>query len=349
MKAKKYIKKALIYAFRRSKKLRSVIHKLNKIANDSVSTSAPVSAGKDIFTSQAMYEGYSNSYYNFLLSTKAERENQLKKIFYGNCKYYLDLENPVTFNQKVQWLKLNYHDDRISRCVDKAEFKHYIAEQLGEGYTVEMYGSWDHENKIDFDSLPNRFVLKSNVQSDSRHILFVKDKNTVDKDKLKTVLSSWLLRKNNLCSSFCNAYHSVTPQIIAEEYLEPSSGSITDYKFYCYHGECRHFLVCKDRGSRTKYINYDMNMNCIKPSPNSYVTNEKYVRDEQFEKMLAIAHQLAKPFPLVRVDFYDVDGKLYVGEMTFYPGGGYNTYTREWDEKFGSYLTLPQANVVYEK
>ena len=350
MSIKGQIKKSLIYVFSKSLKACSIVHSLDRIAR-SAQKSAPIlqSADKSLFTSQALFEGYSTDYYNFLLCSKQERENQLKRIFYRNVKYYLDLENPVTFNQKVQWLKLNYCDPRISRCVDKAEFKKYIAEQLGEGYTVPSYGEWDHENKIDFDQLPNRFILKSNVQSDARHILFVKNKVDLDIDCVKTVLANWLLRKNNLCSSFCNAYHSVTPKILAEEYLEPSSGNIVDYKFYCYNGVCRHFLVCKDRGANTKYINYDMNMNCIAPSPKSYVTAEKYERDAQFEKMLEIAHKLAQPFPLVRVDFYDVDGKIYVGELTFYPGGGYNTYSREWDEKFGSYLTLPEANVTYDK
>lgn len=327
--------------------LKEIVFKVNRVANGEGDTFSGIKIKpeeRDLLNGKAMYSGYSVEYLNAKILTKAERACELKRIFYKNVGYYLDLDRPKTFNQKIQWLKLNYYDTALERCVDKAEFKNYINEQLGDGYTVPNYGSYENENDIDFDSLPNKFVLKSNVQSDARHIILVKDKSKLDIDKIKTVLSMWLLKKNNLCCSYCNAYWNVTPKIVVEEYLETKSGNIDDYKFYCYGGKCKHFLVCKDRGENTKYINYDMNFDCIKPSPNSYYEKGKYKDVDRIKEMIDIAERLAKPFPFVRVDFYDVDGKLYLGELTFYPGGGYNSYSREWDEKFGDYLELPQAN-----
>ena len=333
--------------FRKMPKTRRFISRLNHLANSSGDLAADLKITpdeKEIFTDKVLYTGQSVEYLNAKVLTKEERACDLKRVFYKNVGYYLDLRNPKTFNQKIQWLKLYYRDPVMIRCVDKVEFKNYIREQLGEEFVVPYYGAYENENDIDFDALPDRFVLKSNVQSDAKHILVVKDKKHIDLDKMKTLLSTWLMKKNNLCCSFCNSYWDVTPKILVEKYLEAKSGGIDDYKFYCYNGTCRHFLVCKDRGAATKYINYDLNFNCITPSPNSHKSAGKCEDLDTIRKMIEIAEKLAKPFPFVRVDFYYVDGKMYLGELTFYPGGGYNTYYREWDEKFGSYLTLPEAN-----
>ena len=326
---------------------RRFISRLNHFANSSgdLITDLKISPDeKDFFTDKVLYTGQSYEYLNAKVLTKDERACDLKRVFYKNLGYYLDLRNPKTFNQKIQWLKLYYKDPLMTRCVDKAEFKNYIREQMGEEYVVPFYGAYENENDIDFDALPDRFVLKSNVQSDAKHILVVKDKKRIDLDKTKTLLSTWLMKKNNLCCSYCNAYWDVVPKILIEEYLESASGGIDDYKFYCYNGICKHFLVCKDRGPATKYINYDLNFDCITPSPNSHKATGKCEDQDIIRKMIEIAEKLAKPFPFVRVDFYYVDGRMYIGELTFYPGGGYNTYSREWDEKFGSYLKLPEAN-----
>lgn len=342
---KHFIKNQLSKFFHTFPIARRVVSKLNNVANYSSDTISSIQIRpeeKEIFTAKALYAGYSVEYLNARALTIEERACELKKIFYRNLGYYLDLDNPKTFNQKIQWLKLHYLDTDMPRCVDKAEFKEYIAEKIGKEYVVPNYCVVENENDIDFDALPDMFVMKSNVQSDARHILLIKDKSKLDIDKAKTVMATWFLKKNNLCSSYCRAYWDVKPKIVIEKFLVTKSGGINDYKFYCYKGKCKHFLVCKDRGSNTKYINYDMNFKCIKPSPNSYFIDKQYEDIDTIKNMISIAEKLAVPFPFVRVDFYDVDGHLYVGELTFYPGGGYNTYFKEWDEKFGSYLELPQ-------
>ena len=226
-------------------------------------------------------------------------------------------------------------------------FKEYIGAVIGEEYVVPLYGAWDNVNEIDFDALPDKFAIKSTWGWGDLQNILVKDKSKLDIHKTKALLSNWLMDWNNYYyQSFEWDSKDIPPRIIAEQLLEPECGEIIDYKFYCYNGICRHFLVCKDRKTKTKYINFDLNFNCIKLSPNSYVTEEKFEKPPTFQTMLQIAEKLAKPFPLVRVDFYDIDGKIYVGELTFSPGGGFNTYYEDWDNKLGSFLKLPQANVV---
>lgn len=343
---KRIIKKLYKALIKRSGRLRRLVFRLYRAAFSD--EQIPNGEYNDVFTEKATFTGFPLDYFSSILLSREERIIELKQTFYRYCHYYLDLDNPKTFNQKINWLKLNYYTKDMSTCVDKYEFKQYIAEHLGEGYTVPVYGVWENENQIDFNSLPERFVLKSTLQSDAKHIILIKDKSSVDMDRLKTVLSSWLSPQNSLVNSFCTAYKFDKPRIIAEEFLEPSNGGIVDYKFYCYNGVCRHFLVCEDRGANTKYTNYDMAFNCLMLSPNSYCPSEPFIPPEHFKEMLSIAAKLAEPFPFVRVDFYDVNGKLYVGELTFYPGGGYNTYCEDWDLKLGSYLKLPEANVSNE-
>ena len=364
MKLVKLINKFLRWVIRKSPKLRKFIFKLYNainqggytIKNRDHSTPAPEKkmieqkpkpVEKSIFNEKSMFSGYSIDYLNSKFLSRQEREGELKRLFYNHTKYYLDLENPKTFNQKLQWLKLNYHDPEIGRCVDKCEFKKYIDEKLGEGYTVPMYGFWEHENHIDFDKLPDKFVLKSNVQSDGRHIIVVKDKSQLDIDKLKTVMSSWLLRRNTLCASYCNAYVDVQPKILAEEYLEGFDDTLTDYKFMCFNGKAEMLFVVADRKKKMCVNFYDLDWNLL-PFTRVYPnTDYPLPKPKNFDLMLELANKLAKPFPFVRVDFYEsADGeKVYVGELTFYPGGGYETFQpMEWDYKLGDMLKLPEAN-----
>lgn len=301
-----------------------------------------------IFTEKAIYRGNFIDYLNYKFLSKEERSNELKRIFYNNCKYYLDLDNPKTFNQKLQWLKLNYADPIMTRCVDKCEFKRYITEQVGEQYTVPSFGEWDNENDIDISQLPNQFVLKSNVQSDGRHIIVVKDKSKINIDKLKTVMSSWLLKRNTLCCSYCNPYHSVKPKILAEQFIEGFDESLVDYKFMCFNGKAEMLFVVADRNKKMCVNFYDLEWNLL-PFTRVYPNTDYAVpKPKNFALMIELANKLAKPFPFVRVDFYESkDGlRVYVGELTFYPGGGYETFQpMEWDYKLGSMINLPEANI----
>lgn len=353
---KEFAKKFAKNQFDRFPWIKRFIYRLNNLANgnedigkgDTISNVVINNKESDMFTSKALYSGYSIDYLNSKFLTKKERGNELKKIFYSKVGYYLDLDDPKTFNQKLQWLKLNYADPVMSRCVDKCEFKRYIAEQIGEGYTVPLYGEWNNENDIDFDKLPSKFVFKSNVQSDGRHIIVVKNKEEINKDKLKTIMSSWLLKRNNLCSSYCNPYHNVEPKILAEEFIEGFDDSLIDYKFMCFNGKAEMLFVVVGRNKKMCVNFYDLNWNLLpftRVYPNS---NYSVPKPKNYDLMLEIANKLAKPFPFVRVDFYEsADAKkVFVGELTFYPGGGYEAFQPlEWDYKLGSMIKLPKANI----
>ncbi len=272
------------------------------------------------------------------------RIQALKKLFYDKVGYPLDVENPQTFNEKINWLKLFYRNGLMTRIVDKYEFKNYIKEQLGEGYTVPLLGVWEHVEDIDFTNLPNKFVLKCNAQSDSKFIKIVKDKNELDIKALKLEMQEWLRPENTLKTSFCWAYHDVPLRIIAEKYIEQIDGQVYDYKFMCFNGEPKFVLACSDRGKHTVYENHNMDWGLIVPSPKS-ARKSTISCPKNYDKMIEIARELAKEFPFVRVDFYEIENKILLGELTFYPNGGFNTYKPYWDKKFGDYLKLPEISI----
>lgn len=290
-----------------------------------------------------------NRYTDYLFYKNATVEQQqirLQAMYFSHCGYYMDFNNPVTFNEKIQWLKLFYQNSELINIVDKYTFKEYIKNKLGDGYTVPLITKWANPNDINLVNLPKSFVLKSNCQSSGKSIIIVRDKSKMDLIKLKMEISDWLMPWNGLMSTPCWAYQNIKPMIIVENYVEQIDGGLNDYKFFCYNGEAKHILICKERGKKTKYINKDINWKSIKPSPNSFV-DENMPKPSTFEEMKTIAKKLSKPFPFVRVDFYEVEGKVYVGELTFYSDGGYNTYYPEYNKLFGSYLTLP-AKLIRE-
>lgn len=360
---KKIIKKFTRWLIRKSPAFRSFVIRLYKSICNTKGNASKTSKTKNakklpinmqidngeevFFNEKSMYAGYAIDYINSILLSKEERANELKRVFYNNTQYYLDLKNPKTFNQKLQWLKLNYFDPDMERCVCKYEFKKYVEEKIGPGYTLPLYGMWEDESDFSLEGLPNEFVLKSTVQSDGRHIIVVKDKNKLDLDKLKTVMSSWLLKRNTLCSSYCCAYSNLKPKIIAEQYLEGFDDALTDYKFMCFNGKAEMLFVVADRHSDMALNFYDLDWNLLpftRKYPNS---KEPLKKPKNFDKMVEIANKLAEPFPFVRVDFYEsADGNdIYVGELTFYPGGGYETFEpMEWDYRLGDMLELPEAN-----
>lgn len=353
----KMIKKFMRAVIRKNEWLRKIIYKLYGAAfPDEISELRkestiirPATAGeRSIFTPKATYTGYSIDYLNSKFLTIEERICELKQLFYKHCGYYLDIDDPKTYNQKLQWLKMYYNDPLMERCVDKAEFKRYIEERLGEGYTVPLYGVWDKENLIEFEKLPDSFVLKSTLQSDGKHIIVVKNKANLDMDKLKTVLSSWLLPKNSLCTSYCHAYSRLRPRILAEKYIEGFDDQLIDYKFMCFNGKAEMLFTVTDRKKKMCVNFYDLDWNLL-PFTRVYPNTDYIIpKPKNFQLMLEFANKLAAPFPFVRVDFYEsADAeKIYVGELTFYPGGGYESFQpMEWDYKLGEMLHLPERNI----
>ena len=287
----------------------------------------------------------SNRFLNYMNDknySNNERKWYIQQVFIRDVGYFPNLDNPKTFNEKIHWLSLNYHNPLITTCVDKYALKQYIIDNIGDKYVVPLIGVWDSVEEIDFEKLPQKFAIKVNWGDGERFGFIIKDKSTADLDYLKSQLSDRLQPwQNGYYHSFFWGYKNVKPKIIAEKYIEQPNGKLDDYKLYCYNGKHKHTLICTDRETKhTRYINMDENWNCIAPSHKSVITD--FPKPKLYDEMVVIAEKLAKPFPFCRVDFYETNGEIYVGEMTFHPNCGFNHYKMEWDLKLGEYLTLPE-------
>jgi len=286
--------------------------------------------------------------YNTNLTTE-QKVWFLSQKFYEEVGYYPNLKNPKSFNEKINWMKLNYYNPLEDVCIDKYTFKEYIKAKLGAEYVIPAIGVYEDVNDIDFDKLPSKFVIKVTTSGSGEGVEIVKDKSKINIDKLKYKFNN-LLQEWNSIYYYClsRGYKDIKPRIIIEEYVEQSNGELYDYKFMCFNGEPKWVLTCSNRNKNTIYENHDMNWNLMIPSPQS-AKNSSINCPKNFEKMLKIAKELAAPFPFVRVDFYEVNNKVYVGELTFTPNGGFNTYYRDWDYKIGAWLDLNKINSEYVK
>ena len=254
----------------------------------------------------------------------------------------LDLKNPKTFNEKLQWLKLYDRRPEYTKMVDKYEVRKYIAKTIGEEYLIPLLGVYDSFDDIDFDRLPNQFVLKPNHTSGDFYIC--RDKSKIDYKKLKKEVNRWLKREYYWLHREW-PYKNVKPRILCEKYLVDESGKeLIDYKFMCFNGEVKCIFVCSNRNSplglNIDIYNVDWNLMPF-GRPNSPRTGVKIPKPRNFNKMIEFAEKLAKDIPFIRVDFYEVDGHLYFGELTFYPTSGFGKFTPEYyDDILGSWLKL---------
>lgn len=279
----------------------------------------------------------------------ANPEKMLKKMFKERVGYELDLENPQTFNEKLQWLKLHDHNPLYTTLVDKYAVKKYVADKIGEQYIIPTLGVWNHFDEIDFDKLPNQFVLK--CTHDSGSVVVITDKSKLDKKAAKEKLE-YGLRHNFYYCGYEWPYKNVKPRIIAEKFMiddnrnNSADDSLTDYKFMCFHGEVRCTFTCTDRRSADglKVTFFDNDWKQL-PFERHYPAAEigSIVKPKQFHLMKELAEKLAQDIPFVRVDFYDVANKIYFGELTFYPGCGFEEFTPvKYDYLLGNWIKLPK-------
>ncbi len=258
----------------------------------------------------------------------------------------LDLKNPVTFNEKLQWLKLYDRDPKYTDLVDKYEAKRYIASIIGQDYVVPNYGVWNSFDEIDFDSLPDQFVLK--CTHDSGGLVICQDKSTLDMEWARQKIET-SMKENFYHHSREWAYKNVKPRIIAEKYIEDAEGvsDLTDYKFYTFNGEPKALYVSQGlKDHSTAHISfYDLDGKKLPFKRDDFADVEGDLQmPSKFEKMKEIAELLAKDIntPFVRIDLYQVDDKIYFSEITFCPCGGYMPFNpKEWDKTFGDWLKLP--------
>lgn len=273
-------------------------------------------------------------------------KSYIKYLWNNRMDYPLDLDNPKTYNEKLQWLKLYNKDKTYTALVDKYEVKEYVSKRIGGQYIIKTLGVWDSFDEIDFDSLPNQFVLK--CTHDSGGIVICKDKMGFNKAAAKKKIEK-SLKSDYYMYAREWPYKNVRRRIIAEEYMEDSvTKELRDYKFFCFDGDVEWLFIATDRQNREEpyfdFFDKDYNHLPLKHGhPNSPIPPQK---PSCFDEMKLLATKLSSGFPHVRVDFYEVNGKVYFGELTFFHHSGMVPFEpREWDYKFGEHIKLSKTKI----
>ena len=280
-------------------------------------------------------------------------EAYLQRMFRARMGYELNLNNPQTFNEKLQWLKLYDRKPIYTTMVDKYEAKKYVAGIIGEQYIIPTLGVWDKFDDIDFDSLPDKFVLKSTHDSGGVVICRNRDFFNIEEARVKINQS---LQRNYYYQFREWPYKDVKPRIIAEEYFEDPSTMVpghepvlNDYKLQCFDGKFDNIFVAEGRfskrGVRYHYFDRDWNYIPYCPYDDIDLAALQMLRPKNYEKMIEIAEKLSAGLPELRVDLYEINGRVYFGEMTFYSQSGFDTdITPEADRILGGKLALPDPN-----
>lgn len=270
--------------------------------------------------------------------------------FYLKCAYKermnkkLNFKQPKTFNEKLQWLKLYDRKPAYTIMVDKYAVKKYVADKIGKEYIIPTLGVWDKFEDIDFNTLPNEFVLK--CTHDSGGLVICNNKFQLDITKAKEKIGR-SLRRSYFWHGREWPYKNMPKKIIAEQYMVDESGTeLKDYKFFCFDGKVKMLFVAKDRmkaGEETKFDFFDENFNHL-PFTNGHPNSQPpYYKPENFEKMKELAEKLSAGIPHLRVDFYNINGKIYFGELTFFHWSGMMPFEpEEWDYKLGEWIELPK-------
>lgn len=270
----------------------------------------------------------------------------LEIAFKARMGYKLDLKNPKTMNEKLQWLKINDHNPSHIIMADKYEAKKYITETLGEEYVIKNLGVWNDAREIDFDSLPEKFVLK--CTHDSGTIVVCTDKSNFDKEAAIKKLNKGLKLNYYLVGREW-PYKKIKPRIIAEEYMTdtPDSKDFTDYKFSCFNGYADSVMLCLDRSSgKPKFYLFDKEWKLVRCNPAGKEAPEDFTipKPEKMDEMFEIAEKLSEGIPYVRVDLYLSNGQIYFGELTFFPQSGFDSkLERDFDIHCGELIDLGLA------
>ncbi len=288
--------------------------------------------------------------YRFIIHSEMSRYDTMEDEVYLKRKYKaamgqpLDLKNPKTFNEKLQWIKLYDRNPIYTTMVDKVAVKDYVAGILGSRYIIPTLGVWQDSEDIDFDALPDRFVLKCSHNS-GLGMCICQDKSKLDIPKVRRKLKKGLQQDYYLTGREW-PYKDVPRRILAEQFMSDGGAELADFKVHCFHGEPKFVLVCQDRFSETGLtedfftpewehlpVKRPKHPNAAKPIP----------KPAELEQMLLLAARLAKDIPFVRVDFYIIEHQIYFSELTFFPASGFDHFEpRSWDDTFGSWLKLPK-------
>lgn len=262
--------------------------------------------------------------------------------------YPLNLDNPTTFSEKLQWLKLYAHNPLFTTLVDKVAVKDYVANIIGSEYIIPTLGVYERPEDIDWDALPNQFVLK--CTNDSNSVVICKDKATLNKENvIKRLRRS--LKQNYYLKGREWPYKNVPKRIIAEKYIEPRPGSkdLPDYKFFCFDGKVKAMFVATDRqtpGKKVKFDFFDADYNHLPFRQGHDHATTIPIKPKNFELMKQAAEQLSKGLAHARVDFYDLGDRVLFGEITLFHFSGFTPFEPfEWDKRFGELLSLPTQEI----
>lgn len=254
--------------------------------------------------------------------------------------YWMDFSNPTTYTEKLQWLKLNDRRPEYTQMVDKYAVKDYVSKIIGEDYLIPTIGVWDTPEQIDWESLPNQFVLKTTDGGGSCGVIIVKDKAKTDKQKIIKMLHKAL--KQQIYTILREwPYKNVRKRIIAEQYI---AEELIDYKFYCFAGRPKLVMIASNRFTTHNFDYFDMDFHHLDITSRCGKQSDKIIeKPSNFELMKEIACKLSKGILHVRVDMYNYEGKIYFGELTFYDSSGFDDLqSQEWNLRLGEWITLPQ-------
>ncbi len=282
--------------------------------------------------------------YRIIKKIKILPQEYYVKIYYEyHSGKKLNFDNPIEFNQKISWLKVKYHPPILTQLADKYSVREYVKEKVGEKYLNELIAVYDKASDVDFDALPDQFVIKA-VHACKFNII-VKDKSKLDRRQAKSKMKRWLKKNQYYRKGLEWAYKNITPRIIAEKYLdEIDKEVILDYKFWCFNGVPKFLHVDVERGITNRRRFFDLNWNKLEIYNIPYQMYSGDInKPSNFEEMIDVATKLADKFPFVRVDLYSINNRTIFGEMTFYPADGRNDFhPLENNKIIGNYITLPK-------
>lgn len=275
---------------------------------------------------------------------KFDDEKYIKLLYRVIFCRKLDLDNPQSFNEKIQWLKLYDRKPEYTRIVDKDSVKGYVANIIGQEYIIPTLGVWDKPEDIDWEVLPERFVLKTTHGGGNTGVVICKDKAIFDRDRAIDKLNRSL--KQDIYQTLREwPYKNVPRRIIAEQFIDPDpeQNELTDYKFFCFNGNVKSLFIATERSSDdVKFDFFDADFNHLDLYQIHPMSGKTIPKPDGFEEMKTIAANLSKGFPHVRIDLYNVKGKIYFGEITFYHHSGLVPFHPDkWDFVFGSWIKLP--------
>lgn len=283
--------------------------------------------------------------YGFVLPDKL----YLSLLLKARCDYWPHLNEPRTYNEKLQWLKLYNRRPEYTQMVDKYAVKEFVAQRIGEEYVIPTLGIWDRPEDIEWDKLPNQFVLKTTHGGGNTGVVICKDKKNLDKQDVNIKLGKSL--KQDLYKTVREwPYKNVPRRIIAESFIEDGSGDLPDYKFFCFDGVVKALFIGTERSTGdVKFDYYDADFNHLDLVQVHPMSGKVIPKPMNFEEMKQIASKLSEGIPHVRIDLYNVNGRIYFGEMTFYHHGGVTPFhPKKWDRIFGDWITLPSRKYIQQ-